>query len=69
VLDRNQAPAGSGLRLSTDQALANTLVLKREYREARAIYDLYLAVADFALVRARPIPLPDGSTVAIGPTR
>lgn len=54
VLDRNQAPAGSGLRLSTDQALANTLVLKREYREARAIYDrMHAQMREDATQRAR----------------
>jgi outer membrane protein TolC len=60
---------GRGIGTQLDVSDAQLALLIARSTEARAIYDLYLAVADFALVRARPIPLPDGSTVAIGPSR
>lgn len=60
---------GRGIGTQLDVSDAQLALLIARSTEARAIYDLYLAVADFALARARPIPLPDGSTVAIGTTR
>lgn len=54
VLDRNQVPAGSGLRLTNDQFLASILVFKREFREARAIYDrMDAALREQSTQRAR----------------
>jgi outer membrane protein TolC len=50
---------GTQLELS-DAQLA---LLTARSTEARATFDLYLAVAELARVRAKPIPLPDGGTV------
>ena len=58
---------GIGTQLEVSDA--QLALLTARSTEARAIFDLYLAVADLALARARPIPLPDGSTVATGTSR
>ncbi len=58
---------GIGTQLEVSDAQLALLIARST--EARATFDLYVAVADLARVRARPIPLPDGGTVALGPTR
>lgn len=58
---------GIGTQLEVSDA--QLALLTARSTEARAIFDLYLAVADLARVRVRPIPLPDGSTVATGTSR
>lgn len=60
---------GRGIGTQLDVSDAQLALLIARSTEARATFDLYLAVADFARARARPIPLPDGSTVAIGTSR
>jgi len=60
---------GRGIGTQLEVSDAQLALLIARSTEARATFDLYLAVADFARVRARPIPLPDGGTVAIGTTR
>lgn len=55
---------GVGTQLEVSDA--QLALLRARSTDARAIFDLYLAVAELARVRAEPIPLPDGSTV---PTR
>lgn len=60
---------GRGIGTQLDVSDAQLALLIARSTEARATFDLYLAVTDFARVRARPIPLPDGSTVAIGTSR
>ncbi len=56
---------GTQLELS-DAQLA---LLTARSTDARALFDLYLAVAELARVRAEPIPLPDGTTVPTRPFR
>lgn len=58
---------GIGTQLEVSDA--QFALLNAASTEARATFDLYLAVAELARVRAKPIPLPDGGTVALGPTR
>lgn len=58
---------GIGTQLEVSDAQLALLIARST--EARATFDLYVAVADLARVRARPIPLPDGGTVALGLTR
>lgn len=60
---------GRGVGTQLDVSDAQLALLTARSTEARATFDLYLAVAELARVRAVPIPLPDGSTVAIGTTR
>lgn len=55
---------GVGTQLEVSDA--QLALLRARSTDARAVFDLYLAVAELARVRAEPIPLPDGSTV---PTR
>lgn len=58
---------GIGTQLEVSDAQLALLVARST--EARASHDLYLAVAEYARARARPIPLPDGSHVALGSSR
>ncbi len=58
---------GVGTQLEVSDA--QLALLTARSTEARATYDLYLAVAELARARARPIPLPDGGTAALGITR
>lgn len=58
---------GIGTQLEVSDA--QLALLTARSTEARAIFDLYLAVAEYARARAKPIPLPDGSTVATGVSR
>jgi outer membrane protein TolC len=57
---------GVGTQLEVSDA--QLALLRARSTDARAVFDLYLAVAELARVRAEPIPLPDGSTVPIRPT-
>lgn len=57
---------GVGTQLEVSDA--QLAMLRARTTDARAVFDLYLAVAELARVRAEPIPLPDGSTVSIRPT-
>ncbi len=56
---------GRGVGTQLDVSDAQLALLTARSTEARATFDLYLAVADLARVRAVPIPLPDGSTVTV----
>lgn len=58
---------GIGTQLEVSDA--QLALLTARSTEARATFDLYLAVADLARVRAKPIPLPSGGTVTTGTTR
>jgi outer membrane protein TolC len=58
---------GIGTQLEVSDA--QLALLTARSTEARATFDLYLAIAELARARARPIPLPDGSTIAPGTTR
>jgi outer membrane protein TolC len=58
---------GIGTQLEVSDA--QFALLNAASTEARATFDLYLAVAELARVRAKPIPLPDGGTVVLGPFR
>jgi outer membrane protein TolC len=58
---------GIGTQLEVSDA--QFALLNAASTEARATFDLYLAVAELARVRAKPIPLPDGGTVVLGVTR
>jgi outer membrane protein TolC len=58
---------GVGTQLEVSDA--QLALLTARSTDARALFDLYLAVAELARVRAEPIPLPDGTTVSPGLTR
>ncbi len=60
---------GRGIGTQLEVSDAQLALLNARSTEARATFDLYLAVAQYALVRAQPIPLPDGGTVALGTPR
>jgi outer membrane protein TolC len=60
---------GRGIGTQLEVSDAQLALLDARTTEARAIFDLYLAVAELARVRAKPIPLPDGSTAAPGSSR
>lgn len=62
---RFQRGVGTQLEVS-DAQLA---LLTARSTDARALFDLYLAVAELARTRAEPIPLPDGGTVPLRPFR
>ena len=62
---RFQRGIGTQLEVS-DAQLA---LLTARSTDARATFDLYLAVAEFARVRAEPIPLPAGGSVPLRPSR
>lgn len=53
---------GVGTQLEVSDA--QFALLTARSTDARAVFDLYLAVAELARVRAEPIPLPDGTTVS-----
>ncbi|HET8770240.1 MAG TPA: TolC family protein [Gemmatimonadaceae bacterium] len=57
---------GIGTQLEVSDA--QFALLNARSTEARATFDLYLAVAELARVRAEPIPLPNGGTAATGGT-
>jgi len=54
-----------GLATQLEVSDAQVALLTARSTEARATYDLYLAVAELARVRGRPIPLPTGGTVPV----
>jgi outer membrane protein TolC len=58
---------GIGTQLEVSDAQLSLLTARST--EARAIFDLYHAVAELARARAKPIPLPDGTTVTTGVSR
>ena len=58
---------GIGTQLEVSDA--QLALLTARSTEARATFDLFLAVAEFARVRAEPIPLPDGEVVPLRPSR
>lgn len=58
---------GIGTQLEVSDA--QFALLNARSTEARATFDLYLAVAELARVRATPIPLPNGGTAATDGTR
>ncbi len=58
---------GIGTQLEVSDA--QLALLTARSTDARAVFDLYLAVAELARVRAEPIPLPDGTTVSTRLTR
>jgi outer membrane protein TolC len=57
-----------GLSTQVEVSDAQLALLTAKSTEARSTYDLYLAAADLARVRGRPIPLPTGGTVPIRST-
>jgi outer membrane protein TolC len=54
-----------GLGTLVDVSFAQLNLLRAEVNAARAVYDVYLAAAELARASARPIPLLDGSALAI----
>lgn len=58
---------GIGTQLEVSDA--QLALLTARSTDARALFDLYLAVAELARVRAEPIPLPDGSRVSLRGSR
>ena len=60
---------GIGTQLEVSDAQLG--LLRARITDARALFDVYLAVIEFARVRAEPIPLPNGGTVTLrqAPTR
>ena len=54
-----------GLSTQVEVSDAQVALLTARSTEARATYDLYLASAELARVRGRPIPLPTGGTVPV----
>jgi outer membrane protein TolC len=58
---------GIGTQLEVSDA--QLALLSARSTEARATFDLYLAVAELARVRAKPIPLPDGGVAAPASSR
>jgi outer membrane protein TolC len=60
---------GRGIGTQLEVSDAQLALLIARSTEARATFDLYVAVVDLARVRARPIPLPDGGSVPLGLTR
>jgi outer membrane protein len=57
-----------GLSTQLEVSDAQLALLTAKSTEARSTYDLYLAAADLARVRGRPIPLPTGGTVPVRST-
>jgi outer membrane protein TolC len=60
---------GRGVGTQLEVSDAQFALLNARTTEARATFDLYLAVAELARVRAKPIPLPDGGVAAAGTSR
>lgn len=58
---------GIGTQLEVSDA--QLALLTARSTDARALFDLYLAVAELARVRAEPIPLPDGGSVSLRGSR
>ena len=58
---------GIGTQLEVSDA--QLALLTARSTEARATFDLFLAVAEFARARAEPIPLPDGGVAPLRPSR
>jgi outer membrane protein TolC len=58
---------GIGTQLEVSDA--QLALLTARSTEARATFDLFLAVAEHARARAEPIPLPSGERIAVRPTR
>jgi outer membrane protein TolC len=58
---------GIGTQLEVSDA--QLALLNARSIEARATFDLFLAVAELARVRSEPIPLPDGSVAPLRPSR
>jgi outer membrane protein len=54
-----------GLATQLEVSDAQVALLTARSTEARATYDLYLAAAELARVRGRPIPLPTGGSVPV----
>ena len=54
-----------GLSTQLEVTDAQYALLTARSTEAKATYDLYLAVADLARVRGRDIPLPNGTTIPV----
>ncbi|MCU0627487.1 MAG: TolC family protein, partial [Gemmatimonadaceae bacterium] len=54
-----------GLGTLVDVSFAQLNLLRAEVNAARAVYDVYLAAAELARATARPIPLLDGTALAI----
>lgn len=54
-----------GLGTLVDVSFAQLNLVRAEVNAARAVYDVYLAAAELARASARPIPLLDGSALAI----
>jgi outer membrane protein TolC len=53
-----------GLGTQLDVTDAQFAMLTAQANEARALVDVYIAAADLARVRGRPIPLPTGATIS-----
>jgi outer membrane protein TolC len=58
---------GIGTQLEVSDA--QLALLTARSTEARATFDLFLAVAEHARVRAEAIPLPSGERIAVRPIR
>jgi outer membrane protein TolC len=54
-----------GLSTQVEVTDAQIALLTARSTEARSVYDVYLAAAELARVRGRPIPLPTGGTVPV----
>lgn len=54
-----------GLSTQIEVTDAQIALLTAQSTEARSVYDVYLAAAELARVRGRPIPLPTGGTVPV----
>lgn len=54
-----------GLGTLVDVSFSQLNLVRAEVNAARAVYDVYLAAAELARASARPIPLLDGSALAI----
>lgn len=54
---------GRGLGTQLEVSDAQFALFNARSTEARATFDLYLAVADLARLRGQPVPLPNGSSV------
>ncbi|MBX3174223.1 MAG: TolC family protein [Gemmatimonadaceae bacterium] len=67
ALARLRAERGVGTQLEVSDA--QLALLTARSTDARALIDLFLAVADLARVRAEPIPLPDGASITLRESR
>lgn len=55
----------SGLSTQLEVTDAQFAMLTAQSNEIRALFDVYLATAELARVRGRPIPLPTGATIPV----